>query len=140
MTARALATALALSGCAGFEHRPVDHQLDLPGALPSTAEQLRLCVADVGVRQLGARLGGQAVFTGLPADTPLDVTVDALSGDGAVLARWTVVGLSGYGQGEPVDCEPADTGAPPCAPCEADGDLVPPDQPSTVLGVRVVAP
>ena len=68
---------LVLSGCSIQSWRPADYQLDIRGAALSDTDRIRICIKDIGMREsvVGA---GRVAFTGLPVDTPLNVTVDAL--------------------------------------------------------------
>ncbi|HJN76428.1 MAG TPA: hypothetical protein QGF58_21045 [Myxococcota bacterium] len=91
--------------CSAVEYRDADLQLDLLGDLPEEAEQIRVCVADVGEQTFGARLDGRFAVTGLYAEEAVDVTVDIVDVDDTMLERATVEGLTDYAEVEPRDCE-----------------------------------
>ena len=72
------ASLLVLSGCAVEEWRNADLQLDIASALPSTAEQVRVCVDGAGVRDHGAATVGRFAVPGVPTVRPAVVTVQVL--------------------------------------------------------------
>lgn len=104
--------------------------------MPIDAEQARICVADVGERLLGARFSGQMVFAGAPAGVPIDVTLDALDAEGAVIAQWVGEDVGAYTEGEAIDCG-GDSEAD-CESCAATGQLAAPGEPSVVIGVTLL--
>lgn len=57
-------------GCAGETYDVADLQLDITGPLPAAAETMRVCVAGVGILDLGAG-NGRAAFTGIPIGDPI---------------------------------------------------------------------
>lgn len=130
---------LALTACEVEEWRNADLQLDVLGAELDTTTLMRVCVDDVGSRDvaLGA---GRVAYPGLPPEGALTVTVDAIeagdTGEDAVLlgragpitfdgdtlleATWTACDT---------DCEPCRQAA-----------VVVDDTATRLLGVRLVEP
>lgn len=125
-----LVSAFALA-CERSDYRPVDRVLALPGRMPDAAEQVRICVDDVGERLLGARFSGQMVFAGAPAGIRLDLTLDALDSEGLTIAQWIGDDIGSYTVGEALDCDEG------CDPCEARGRLAQPGEPSVVIGISL---
>lgn len=115
--------------CERTDYRPVDRVLVLPGRMPDAAEQAHVCVADVGERLLGARFSGRMTFAGAPEGIRLDVTVEALDEDGALIGQWFGEDVGSYSTGEAVDC------VEDCVPCDARGQLAEPGEPSVVIGI-----
>ena len=68
---------IILSGCSIQSWRPADYQLDIRGAPLSDTDRIRICIDNIGMRE-SAVGAGRVAFTGLPLDTSLNVTVDAL--------------------------------------------------------------
>lgn len=123
-------------GCVEVRYQRADLQLDVLGAVPEGAASVRVCVRGVGQRVVGAREDGRLSFLGIPAGAPVDVTVDVLDSDGALLGQALAPLLSRYAAAPLELC--ADTGSPGCAPCEGLGQLAAPGEPAWVLGVRFV--
>lgn len=131
---------LILAGCAVEDVRNADLQLDIVEAeLGEHPDEtiVRVCVTGVGNHEeaLGA---GAVAFTGLPADTALEVWVDALAGadsDESVgsAGPLTLSPDAPWSQVEWTPCAVA-----PCAACQATGDLVRAGQDDALLAVRFV--
>jgi hypothetical protein len=111
---RAIAAGVLL-GCAANPQRVADLQLEL-GPQPEGAAQVRICVAGVGERTVGARLTGLYALPGLPADAPLDVWVDVLDPEEELLVQGSTRELDGWAQGVLADCT-----ITVCTPCAAEG-------------------
>lgn len=115
--------------CSAVEYRDADLQLDLLGEVPEDAEQVRVCVADVGEQSFGARIDGRFAVTGLYANEPVDVTIDLLDADAAVLARAEAADLDGYAELESRQCEG-------CEVCSEADNFAPAGGETWVLAVR----
>lgn len=120
---------LLAAGCSAVEYRDADLQLDLAGEVPPDVEQIRVCVADVGEQTFGARIDGRFAVTGLYAGEPVDVTVDLVDEDGALLERASVSALEGFASAEPVGCGD-------CEPCTEADAFAPATEETWVLAVR----
>jgi len=120
-----------LMGCpAPIDYRRADLHVDLPGLVDPEAATVRVCVDGVGSRSFGARLAGRVALTGIPAGEPVDVVVDVLDDDGALMAQGYADDVDGWIQGElDEDCEG-------CEPCQAEGSFAAPEEDSWVLAVR----
>jgi hypothetical protein len=119
--------------CAGNTFTQAALQLDIEGAQPLEALQVRTCVSSAGERVVGARLTGRYAFPGLPADVFVDVGVDVLGEEGEVLAQATLKELDGFGQATLVDCTIDETN---CLPCEGQGTPVENGDEAWLLVVR----
>lgn len=128
-----LLLAATLFGCVGVEHHPADLQLDLEGELPLEVERVRICVADVGVREFPVRERGSYSVTGLFAGESVRVTVDALDEDGALVVRGELDELEGYGSAPLGSCDTSD-----CEVCRAEGGFATEGEETWVLAVRFV--
>ncbi len=120
---------LGVGGCGEPDYRVADLQLDLAGEPPSDAEFVRICVTGVGQRVLGYRLAGAYSYPGLPEGVPVDVVVDVLDGEGAVLAQGQAPTLVGYTEEVLTDCMG-------CEGCDASGTAADPGGESWLLAVR----
>ena len=130
--ARLLLSASALLGCPQpLTYRPADVQVDLPAALPEAAATVRICVAGAGVQNSGAKLSGRYAMPALPAGRPLDVTIDVLDEDEALLLQGWANSAEGRVEGETVDCLEEY-----CAICQAEGQLASAGEEAWVLAVR----
>ena len=70
---------LLFTGCLEVEYRSADLQVDVEGIYPDFVDVVRICVADVGVREFGARFSGLYSMVGLPAGDPLDLQINLMS-------------------------------------------------------------
>lgn len=77
---------ILLLGCAAESYDYADLQVDVQAAVPDEAEQARMCVEGVGMREEGAG-NGRLAFPGLPLDLQAVLTVDMLDEAGALLGR-----------------------------------------------------
>ena len=127
---------LLFLACAENTFRQAELQLDVErAALAQSALQVRTCSSTAGERLVGARLTGRYAFLGLPVDTLVDVTVDALGAEGELLAQATSWGLEGFGQTELVDCTLIESD---CVPCEGQGRPVEKGESDWLLVVRLL--
>lgn len=69
-----------MMGCGGPQWRNADLQVDVSGLSTSDEDRVRVCVTDAGIheRAIGA---GSTSFPGLPAEGPIEVTVDLIDAD-----------------------------------------------------------
>ena len=148
---RALLTVCALAGlvgCEAEEYRNADLQLDIQAALPSAAEQVRICVEGVGSHSAGAG-GDRYGFAGIPRTEAIQVTADVLveQGDDSgqptmmAIARATDVALSAESPYRVVELEVfSSEGAASCASCpvgcDPEGSIAGEEEESWLLAVR----
>jgi len=114
------------------DYQPVDRQLDILGTMPEDTATLHVCVQGAGEHDQGAG-NGQGVFIGLP-EGPLVVSLDALGEDGSVLAS---AGPASFAVDDDYQATPLEDDG---ELCRDDGQVVPADSPSQVLGFRIVEP
>lgn len=120
----------ALLGCSPVDYRDADLQLDLPGQVPTQAEQVRVCVSGVGQQTFGARMSGLFAVTGLPAGQPVDVTVDVLE-QGLVVVQGRTSELVDYALASRTECDEAG-----CTPCTEQGSFASAEEETWVLALR----
>lgn len=125
---------LALWGCHAERYQRVELQLDIRDPVPEGATTVRVCVAGVGQRSVGARQDGRLSFVAIPAGAPVDVRVDVLDAEGALLGQAWAPALDGYAAVDLDNC--ADSGSAECVLCRADGQLAAPGEAAWTLGVR----
>ena len=149
-----LCTAALCIGCTVQDWKPAELQLDIHGASLTDTDRIRICVEGYGMRE--AALGaGRVAFTGLPPDSELQITVDALVSTGQTEDSGETVDLRS-GRAGPVCLGPEDvwstsdwtpcttegiddTGlaaSGDCAPCQTPGDRVSNGESSVVLAIR----
>ena len=121
-----------LLACAAESYDYADLQVDVQGAVPDDAEQARLCVEGVGLREEGAG-NGRLAFPGLPQSVDALLTVDLLDEAGALVGRSVPVKI-GVGTPYQQTGYTVVTGAP----CEATGELAPEGSEGLLLVVRFV--
>ena len=109
--------ALLLS-CTPLETRPADLQVDFFEDQPEEAAQVRICVDGVGEWTEAARLRAHYAFTGIPPGEPVDVAVDLLDADGALLAVGRLEEVDGYVEGELEDCQLSEEECTACSTSE----------------------
>lgn len=127
---------LLILACVENSVRQAELQLDVEtGALVSAPAQVRICTNTAGARVVGARLTGRYAFPGLPLGVPVDVTVDVLGADEALLAQAQSWELDGFGQSALVDCTLSES---ECAPCESQGRPVDKGEDDWLLVVRLL--
>ena len=107
-----------LFSCTPLETRPADLQVDFFEDQPEETAEVRICVDGVGEWTEAARLRGSYAFTGIPSGDPVDVGVDLLDEEGALLAVGRLEGVDGYVEGELEDCQLSEEGCTPCAALE----------------------
>jgi hypothetical protein len=121
---------MLLLACARVEYDVADLQLDLAGAIPATAETMRVCVDGQFIHEEGAGNGRIAV-PGIWTDRPAVVVVEVSDADGEEL-----------GQAGPVtfDAEDVYLTAPFDAAdgvaCESVDDPAPAGAETWLLGIR----
>jgi hypothetical protein len=123
---------ILLLACAAESYDDADLQVDIQAAVPDDAEQSRLCVEGVGLREEGAG-NGRLAFPGLPQDLQAALTVDMLDQDGGVLGRSEPLVLSAAIPYQRVGFSPASG-----APCEAAGDVAAARTDGLLLVVRFI--
>ena len=134
---------ILLAGCTVQDWRPADFQLDIRSAGLVDTDRVRICVDGHGMRE--AALGaGSIAFTGLPTDSEVRITVDALSED---LEDTAAEGSDvRTGRAGPVSLGPEqswmeaewETCSDLCSPCQTPGNPVEAGQNSSVLAVRFI--
>jgi hypothetical protein len=67
-----------LFSCAIDERRPADFQIDVVGSELLDTDRVRVCIADVMVHE-SAVGHGRIAIAGLPADEPLNITVNGMT-------------------------------------------------------------
>ena len=84
-----------MMGCGGPQWRNADLQVDVSGLSTSDEDRVRVCVTDAGIheRAIGA---GSTSFPGLPAQGPIEVTIDLIDADERVARAGPVT----LGQGD----------------------------------------
>ena len=121
-----------LLACAAESYDPADLHVDVLAAVPETAEQARICVEGVGLREEGAG-NGRLAFPGLPLDLQAGLTVDLLDEAGAVVGRSLPLVLSAE-----VPYQQVGFSSTSELPCEATGAVAPEGTDSLLLVVRFV--
>ena len=134
---------LLLGGCTTQTWVAADLQLDISGSGFVDTDLVRICVEDIGMREvaLGA---GRVAFTGIAPETDISVTVDTLadsiqdSGADALSIRSGRAGPMTLGPGNEwseapwVMCDTDEV----CMACQTPGERVPTGSDSVVLSVR----
>ncbi len=145
-----------LGGCTVESWRNADLQIDVHASTLGDEDRVRICVADVGIREI-ALGSGLAAFPGLPANGSVDVTIDALdtdtqaasedtakdtaentgSGDNALRrGRAGPIVLDTDARYSSTAWRPCQADHEDCALCEASGELASDDEASWLLAVR----
>ena len=155
-TASLVGIAVLELGCTVQSWRPSELQLDIQGAELSDTDRIRICVDGYGMREAAVGAGSVA-FTGLPPDTELRITVDALvtiDGHDDTASRYD----QHSGRAGPVclgvekewaltqwtDCsaesgpDSAESASGGCEPCQTPGERVSNGDPSIVLAIRFI--
>jgi hypothetical protein len=139
---RGILPVLLLSGCTVESWRPADLQLDIRGAELSDTDRVRICVDGHGMHE--AALGaGSIAFTGLPTDTEVLVSVDALeeaedTGSSEAYLRVGRAGPSSLSPDTPWIEAEWEACEDSCSPCQTPGDPVASGQNSSILAVRFI--
>ena len=118
-------------GCGGPQWRNADLQVDVSGLSTSDEDRVRICVRDAGIheRAIGA---GSTSFPGLPAQGPIEVTIDLIDGD----ERMARAGPTTLGQGDDYAQIKWTSCDDECSICSDDGRGAPADSDNRLLAVR----